>query len=206
MHPRFRTLTAAWAGQSHLREKCWRELSEAYSQPHRHYHNIAHLEAMFRSYDEVRDRLEAPHVFEWAIWYHDAVYDPLRSDNEEQSALLAEKRLAALGLPPEQVESCTAMIRATQTHLLPPEKVLPDLPYLLDIDLSVLGQAWVNYEVYAREIRLEYAAYPDESYRPGRKAVLERMLARERLFQTELFFERFEARARENLAREAKSL
>ncbi|EKF38376.1 hypothetical protein MOQ_001416 [Trypanosoma cruzi marinkellei] len=67
-----------------------------YTEPQRHYHTMAHLEEMlsclarFQSEAPVAHRLPAEGtrrlVVELAILFHDAVYDPRRSDNEERSA------------------------------------------------------------------------------------------------------------------------
>jgi predicted metal-dependent HD superfamily phosphohydrolase len=47
---------------------------------------------------------------------------------------------------------------------------------------------------------------PDAAYRAGRAAVLERFLTRAAIFPDPRFAERYEARARENIAREIASL
>lgn len=68
-----------------------RELSVLYEGRDRHYHNLAHIEAMLALAGEYRKLLGDPEAVEAAIWFHDAVYDSRAKDNEAQSAALAEK-------------------------------------------------------------------------------------------------------------------
>ena len=64
----------------------------------------------------------------------------------------------------------------------------------------------VNWADYARTIRQEYAWVSEADYRVGRRRVLERSLARPRLYLTEALFSTLEQPARDNLRREIESL
>ncbi|MFA5888496.1 MAG: hypothetical protein WC852_07345, partial [Candidatus Nanoarchaeia archaeon] len=55
-------------------------------------------------------------------------------------------------------------------------------------------------EEYEAGIRKEYSFYADEAYYPVRAWVLERFLAKEHIYHTEKFRNKYEAKARENLA------
>src|SRR5262249_44984090 len=79
------------------------ELVRAYSAPDRHYHNLPHIEAMLDLMRAQERALSDPRSVEAAIWFHDAVYDPRRHDNEEKSAALAAERLAGVLSPEEAV-------------------------------------------------------------------------------------------------------
>ena len=92
------------------------ELIAAYAAPNRHYHNLAHIEDCLDKLARI-DGLSATEreILTEAIWWHDVVYDPRRSDNEELSAQLAEQHVAAdirgeVGRP----------IRLTRTHQVAP--------------------------------------------------------------------------------------
>ena len=78
--------------------------------------------------------------------------------------------------------------------------------FMLDFDLSILGQDWKIYKTYISSIRKEYSMYPDFLYNPGRKKVLENFLKRESLFFTEFYKNLYEEKARENLSNEIKLL
>lgn len=74
-------------------------LQARYAEPQRAYHTLAHIEACLALLAEREDLSEAERrLLTCAIWWHDAVYDPLRHDNEEQSAALARSDLAALNI------------------------------------------------------------------------------------------------------------
>jgi predicted metal-dependent HD superfamily phosphohydrolase len=92
-------------------------LLAAYTAPGRHYHNLQHIEDCLAALARV-DNLPAGEreILEQAIWWHDVVYDPTRSDNEELSARLAEQHIRAdLG------QEVGRLIRLTKTHKVEPE-------------------------------------------------------------------------------------
>src|SRR5260370_20074579 len=70
------------------------ELVSAYTAPDRHYHDLRHIEALLGLADACAGAITDRDAVEAAIWFHDAIYDTRRSDNEERSAALAMARLA----------------------------------------------------------------------------------------------------------------
>lgn len=170
----------------------------AWAAPARHYHTTAHLVDCLTRLDESapasaeRDQVEA------AIWFHDAVYEPLADDNEERSAAWARRSLAELGVRTGTIEEVARLILLTR-HATPPDD--PAGRLLCDIDLSILGRSPAVFDVYDRQIRAEYASVPDAAYREARRRVLAALLARRPLYATERFRKRYEAAARANLRR-----
>jgi len=73
---------------------------------------------------------------------------------------------------------------------------------LCDADLSILGTTPGRYDVYVRDVRLDYSAVDDASWAIGRAAVLDSLLALDPLYRTTSGQARWSARARENLERE----
>lgn len=184
------------------------ELSALYRGPGRHYHNLAHIEAMLALAGDYRAALGDPGAVEAAIWFHDAIYDSKAKDNEAQSAALAEKKLAGRA-DPSRLNRISAMIVATATHQVPPfddATSTRDASLFLDMDLSILGAAPGAFDAYERAVRREYAWVEGPMWRAGRSAVLKNFLSRPHIFHTEEFRQRFERQARENMVRSLAAL
>jgi len=184
------------------------ELAGLYRAPGRHYHGLAHIEALLALAAEYRSALSDPEAVEAAIWFHDAIYDSRAKDNETQSADLARSKLT--GRTDEtRIDRIIAMIEATATHEVPaladPDHVR-DAALLLDMDLSILGAAPDVFDAYEQAVRREYDWVVEPAWKAGRAAVLKNFLARPHIFHTPEFRDRFEAQARENTARSVERL
>ncbi|MGW0589790.1 HD domain-containing protein [Streptosporangium sp. NPDC002607] len=155
-------------------EPLGRELITRYDEPHRRYHTTTHLEAVLAHIDTLASHAEHPDLVRLAAWFHDAVYDPRRGDNEERSAILAERALPEMGLSPEAVATVARLVRLTVTHAPAPGDA--DGAVLSDADLAILGASPEVYAAYATAVREEYAFVPDDAFRSGRAAVLRSLL------------------------------
>jgi predicted metal-dependent HD superfamily phosphohydrolase len=181
------------------------ELGAAYSAPDRHYHGLPHIEALLRLADAHATIIADRDAVEAAIWFHDAVYDTRRNDNEEKSAQLAIARLAGI-VAPDRLARIAAMIRATADHAVSdfgagaPESVVRDCALFLDFDLAVLGTPAAEFAAYEEAVRREYSWVSEPLWIAGRRAVLERFLARPAIYTTAQFRASHEAAARHNLA------
>jgi predicted metal-dependent HD superfamily phosphohydrolase len=173
-------------------------LKERYAEPHRAYHTFAHVRSCLKLFDEAKHLASHPSEVEAALWLHDVVYDPRAGDNEKQSARWARERLEAIGIPAERLAVIEDLILVTR-HDGPAFDT--DARLVADIDLAILGADGKAFDLYERQIRLEYDWVPLEAFREGRAKVLKGFLQKERIYQTTFFRERYEARARENLAR-----
>lgn len=174
------------------------ELLGRHAETQRHYHCAEHIEAVLRHLAALDAATPAT---ELAAFFHDAVYEPTASDNEEQSALLAVEQLTALGLDAALVAEVAAVIRATAGHVLP-AGASPEMAAFLDADLSILGADPDTYAAYALAIRREYAHLSDGDFRRGRAQVLRHFADRAQLYFTPAGQARWEATARENLRSE----
>ena len=189
-------------GDFNAQLEIYSDLNTRYTAPDRHYHNLEHIEACLRELDTARAAALHADAIEMAIWFHDAIYDSHRSDNEEQSAQLAIAACRCLGAA-HLCEEVAELIRATN-HRAPP--TTPDAALLIDIDLSILGTPAAIFDRYELAIRAEYAWVSAADFRTGRAKVLRHFLDRPRLFTTDQFFARCEKPARENLARSLAAL
>ncbi|MFI0411157.1 HD domain-containing protein [Actinomadura sp. 3N508] len=176
------------------------ELNNRYGEPHRRYHTREHLAAVLDLVDELAPHAAAPGTVRLAAWFHDAVYDPERADNEERSARLAARMLADTDLPAPDVEQVVRLVKLTATHA--PADDDPDGQVLCDADLAILGSDPAQYAAYAAAVREEYAFVPEEFFRAGRAELLHGLLALPRLFHTPTARERYERRARNNIRTE----
>lgn len=180
-------------------------LEAAYAEPHRRYHSRRHIEQCLALLDQVPDLEDSERqVLSWAIWWHDAVYDPTASDNEARSADLAKAELRELGASIHAREEVARLIRLTAGHVVENEDRLGEI--LVSIDLSILGAPPEAYDAYALAVRQEYAHVSDEAWRVGRPRVLQRFLDAPVIYPDPSLRDHFEAQARANLAREIAAL
>lgn len=176
------------------------ELRARYREPQRHYHTTEHVDELLGLLQVLRAHAVRTDLVAWAIWFHDAVYDPTRPDNEAESAALARQRLPGLGLQPSDVEAVSRMVLATAGHQW--RDGVADTALFLDLDLSILAARPERYDAYVAQVRAEYAFVPEQTFVYKRAQLLRAWLARSSLYFTEVGRARFEAAARDNIARE----
>lgn len=169
-------------------------LLECYAEPQRAYHTLPHLEECLLLLDEAKatSLIARPDLIEMALWFHDAVYDPQGSENEELSAQMA---LEALGNS-EMASEVARLILLTKSHQ-PGDG--PDDAWIIDIDLAIFAQPMERVREYERQIRAEYAWVPQAVYAEKRAEILTGFLQREQIYLTAWARERYESQAKENL-------
>jgi predicted metal-dependent HD superfamily phosphohydrolase len=174
----------------------WRE-------PHRRHHGERHLAEVLDAIGVLARPGDDVSAVELAAWFHDAVYAG-RPDDEERSAALARTELAASGAAAALVDEVVRLVLLTRSHDPQPDDRLGAL--LCDADLSVLGADPDRYAEYVADVRAEYAALDDATWRTGRAGVLRRLLALEPMFRTPAARNRWERAARDNLTAELHAL
>jgi predicted metal-dependent HD superfamily phosphohydrolase len=189
--------TGRWPlpGAEDLRDR----LLAAYSLPTRRYHDLRHL-------DEVLDRLaelgeDRPAVL-LAAWFHDAVYEGER-DDEERSASLAEAELGGRASA-DVVAEVARLVRMTASHRPAAGDVAGE--HLSDADLAILAAPPARYEEYVVAVREEYAHLSDGDFAAGRAAVLRDLLAKPSLFHSPRARALWEDAARANVTAELARL
>ncbi|WP_212912631.1 hypothetical protein [Streptomyces sp. TS71-3] len=175
-----------------------------WAEPQRRYHTTDHLAAVLDRIDVLESYARQPAVVRLAAWFHDAVYRPDRSENEERSAALAERALPEAGLGPESTAEVARLVRLTFGHDPGPGDA--DGEVLCDADLAILAAPAAEYAAYAAAVREEYGFVPDDAFRAGRAGVLRQLLALPALFRTPYGAEHWEAAARRNLTAELELL
>ncbi|UIR57343.1 hypothetical protein LZQ00_05875 [Sphingobacterium sp. SRCM116780] len=182
-----------------LKHELWTEIEKNYADKKRHYHTLQHLDNLLTQLTEVKGEIQNWDIILFTLYYHDIIYNALKSDNEEKSAELAEKRMKEISVSSNIIEHCKKQILATKSHLKSTDS---DTNYFTDADLAVLGQPWEAYTLYYKNVRKEYAIYPDLVYHTGRKKVLHHFLEMDSIFKTDFFYNRFEKQAKQNVQKE----
>lgn len=198
----------------------WQILSEYYNAPHRHYHTLRHVAFLLNEWQKHQDQLINADMVALAIYYHDIIYEPLRKDNEYQSALFFADNFASV-LSQQQIQVVMSLIEMTAKHSLDSQRIddeiqddlypkiqqfKADAALFLDMDLSILGMPWVQYKAYAKAVRLEYIQIESAQYQQGRKQVLQRLLAKPYLYLTSYYRQTHEQQARQNIQQELQVL
>lgn len=201
------SLEDRWPGLLATQTRLRDQLIAAYSGTRRGYHDTRHLAEVLDHLDvllgqSAGDGVDADAV-RLAAWFHDAVYDGER-DDEERSALLAEETLARCDVPPALVDEVARLVRLTAEHAPADDDLAGRL--LCDADLAILAAGADRYADYTAGVRVEYAHLDDETFRAGRARVLRGLLDRATLFHTTTARERWEAAARANVEAELTRL
>jgi predicted metal-dependent HD superfamily phosphohydrolase len=189
-----------------LPEELSAELTAAYGEPDRAYHNATHIADVLRWFDRVVDELgwlEPAEVYV-AIVFHDAIYKPGAKDNEAQSAnwarrakLHADARTDATMVDRDRVAE---LIELTANHGRV-TKADHDAALFLDSDMAIIGSPPAAFDAYDQAIAIEYKHVPPNAYREGRQAFLKGLLQKPRIFLSDYFHHRLDAQARANLQR-----
>ncbi len=179
------------------------ELLKLYNSGKRYYHDLTHIINLMKLWEDNKNQLVDDEVVYLAIWFHDAIYDAWKSNNEELSAEMAKEFLIKINFPVAKIDKVVEYIHATKTHENPSQD--SDLGFFLDFDMSILGSEATIYDVYTQQIRDEYSFYPGFIYNRGRKKVLKSFIEKPFIYQTEEFRAKLETQARQNINRELES-
>lgn len=200
---RWQSLTHRLGAEADASRQIGDRLVDAYSAPDRQYHGLKHLDFLFGEIERLANRIRDPDRLELAAWFHDWIYDTQRSDNEERSADTAIEMLTEMGVSPGFAGRVAALIRMTKAHISEGDS---DDDLFLDMDFAILGAPADDYDRYAQQVRAEYGWVPDEFFDAGRAEFLRSVLARRRIFLTDVYEDEFGAQARNNVTREIARL
>lgn len=178
------------------------ELKEVYTEPGRYYHTDKHIADCLTLLQTLRHQATRPAEIEVALWFHDAVYDTRRTDNEERSAEWAVKFLGESKVRQVIINRIARLIMVTKKHT--PHDA--DAALMTDVDLSILGAQSHVFNQYDTDIRREYCWVPDEQFRQGRVQVLKSFFELSELYNTGYFREKYEQQARLNLGSKIEQL
>lgn len=175
-------------------EKLFLNLMHRYTEPHRFYHNVFHIESCLNEMvnaSKGEGSLDPAAVL--ALFYHDAVYTGNPGDDEAASAGL----FCDLFPWNQLTQDAATMIAFTAEY-----HKRGSFGLMGDCDLAGLGKSWAEYEDNGKKIRKEYHQMTDAEWHEGRIRWLEAMLALPYIFNTPSFREKYEATAHRNLGME----
>jgi predicted metal-dependent HD superfamily phosphohydrolase len=160
---------------------------------------------LLRQVDTYRSLIKRPETVEFAIWFHDVIYDTRLKDNERRSAEWARRAMVAMLVDERHIPPVMECVAATEKHEVISPRIA-DLPLFLDMDMAILGAKKPVYDQYSHLIRTEYSWAPIEEYRFARGKVLQDFLDRPALYFTTAMASHFEYQARQNLQSELREL
>ena len=112
---RAQSWAAAWSALDRPEPPALRhELETAWAEPHRHYHDARHLGECLALWARWQVQTQRPAEVALALWFHDAVHDPLASGNEINSAVWAARSLVQAGLPSATAQRVFDLVLATR--------------------------------------------------------------------------------------------
>ena len=179
-----------------------KELLEQYTKPKRYYHTIEHVETLIGLYHELENLWNNPCAVYLAFLYHDIIYEYGAKNNEEQSAIFAQKHiLKYIPESKEHIPRIMHLIRQTALHgQLQRDDLDEEERLFLDCDMSILGGVPDQFKEYEQQIELEYTqVYSKLLYRLGRKRFRAKLYKTPRIFFSDLFHDRYDKQARINL-------
>lgn len=199
---RFHKLVSNYTKDENLIGLLWIDINKHYSEKHRAYHNLTHLNEIFKYADVYKQYIENYDCLAFSIFYHDVIYNIWKQDNEEKSADFAVKHLSKINIETSFLEKIHQQIIATKTH----ETTDNDTKWMVDFDLGILGAPTEIYINYTKQIREEYKLVPKILYKKGRKKVLQHFIDKPFIYATEEFRNLYEDQAKHNLTNELNSL
>jgi len=184
-------------------QETFKNLCDHYTEPHRAYHTLNHLNNCFNEFDEIKGFLNNTDAVELAIWFHDAVYNIGQHDNEEKSAQLAKAFCHQNGLSKDFTKEVENHILATRDHNLSTNS---DTNYLIDIDMSILGYPPEVLYQYEDQIFREYSTiYSKKEYLFGRFGFLVKLKDYD-LYKTDYFKSKYGQSCQENIPKAIANL
>ncbi len=193
------TLRQRWESLLPGRDQLGAELLARWSEPHRHYHDLAHLSDALAALDRLGPASRSEEI---ALWFHDAVHTSSPGHDEQLSAALAARELPAVGVEAAEVAEVVRLVLVTVNHSPAPGDAAG--ARVSDADLAILGADPVRYRASVQALRAESAAMDEASWQASRRAALAAFAATQPLFHTALGKSWWEGLARANLAAEGE--
>lgn len=199
----FTKLLEKFSDNNDITNKIWNKIEQNYSSEERYYHTLKHLENLLSQLSEVKNKINDWNTILFSLYYHDIIYNVRKSNNEEQSAIFAQKQMKLIKIPANIIKNCSNQILATKKHLKSTDN---DTNFFLDADISILGFDKKDYFEYTQNIRQEYSIFSDKIYYHGRRKVIKHFLKMGKIYKTNYFYKKLETQAKQNLKKELETI
>ena len=176
----------------------WHEILEHYTKKWKYYHNLNHIYSYVELFEKYNNNIQNyKNEFLISIFFHDIIYIPSRSDNEEESINLFNKFYSETNPKNINKEKVIEFISETKNHTLNTSHNNEELNYFLDMDMYILSEE--NWEEYENKIRKEYFYINDIEYKKERTKFLQSCLNKDKIYRTKIFYDACEQKARSNI-------
>jgi predicted metal-dependent HD superfamily phosphohydrolase len=153
------------------------DILKRWQEPHRKYHTLTHLSDLYNQIQKLSNStdISLTNIEKDMLYlisaFHDIIYDPKRSDNEERSAKLFLD-VSKKSPYPERIHEIAEIIRDTKTH----QPRTPLSKQFSEMDMSIVLAPFSELEVWEEGIRYEYQHVPSLLYKIGRGRFLKKMI------------------------------
>lgn len=179
---------------------------EKYNESGRFHHNCPHLIYMHSNISVLSTKVSNVNldILSMAMFYHDVIYNPASTTNEQDSYDMAIGHLKIMRFDENFIKQVGELVLLTIDHEINPELTVPleIQKIFLDSDMAILASDEKMYMEYSKNVRKEYYCIPKDKYNEGRILFLESALKKEKLFFTDSMNDEFLIKARENIKNE----
>lgn len=158
--------------EKHVSEKSITDLEKLWNEKTRFYHNVNHLKTMI---SEMQYNiwfgslsLVEKHTLLLGAFFHDAIYNPKRKDNEDKSIEFFKK--SYIGKDSIMIEKVCGLIEVTKHRKRPIEKLQR---IIWDSDNAGFSKGYDQLLKNEKLIQKEYSFVPPKDYKEGRIKFLE---------------------------------
>ncbi|MFX1477540.1 MAG: hypothetical protein ACFFCI_05370 [Promethearchaeota archaeon] len=202
----WKDLVLKYSNDLNLIESLYKFIEKSYNLSNRQYHNLDHINLMLYEVKRFKNRIDDYDSVLFAIWFHDIIYDPLKSDNEERSAKYATQVLDKINYEKNRIQKVQELILRTKDHTIQNSNESYDMKIFLDLDLLILGMERIQYIKYAKSVRKEYNFVSEDIYNKERKKILNQYLNSHFIYKTKILRDLYEKQARSNIRYEIDNI
>lgn len=172
-------------------------LMDMYTEKWRAYHNIEHIKACLNYFDDCKSHADFADAIEFAIWFHDCIYQLGESDNEAHSRDWFIRQSTGY-IVPAVTRHVDRLIMDTR-HLSVPDS--DDGKLIADIDLTSFGLPWDEYLSDSHAVQAELSLINNGCEVTSKILFLENLVDDGQIYYSDYYLTHFEQKAQDNVQR-----